>query len=106
VAHQAYYSRIGRDYEYELMPLGLDQGVGAIVWSPLGWGRLTGKIRRGQPWPAASRLHDTAGAAPPVDASTDDSGRVWHERADTDLEVVPLAAPPPPDPMQLDLPLV
>jgi aryl-alcohol dehydrogenase-like predicted oxidoreductase len=67
VANQTYYSLIGRDYEWELMPLGLDQGVGAMVWSPLGWGRLTGKIRRGQPWPAGSRLHDTAGFAPPVD---------------------------------------
>jgi aryl-alcohol dehydrogenase-like predicted oxidoreductase len=56
VAHQAYYSLIGRDYEWELMPLGLDQKVGAVVWSPLGWGRLTGKIRRGQPLPEASRL--------------------------------------------------
>lgn len=56
VAHQAYYSLIGRDYEWELMPLGLDQKVGAVVWSPLGWGRLTGKIRRNQPIPAESRL--------------------------------------------------
>lgn len=56
VAHQAYYSLIGRDYEWELMPLGLDQGVSAVVWSPLGWGRLTGKIRRGQPLPENSRL--------------------------------------------------
>jgi len=56
VAHQAYYSLIGRDYEWELMPLALDQKVGAVVWSPLGWGRLTGKIRRGQPKPAVSRL--------------------------------------------------
>ncbi len=56
VAHQAYYSLVGRDYEWELMPLGLDQGVGAVVWSPLGWGRLTGKIRRGQPLPETSRL--------------------------------------------------
>ena len=60
VAHQVYYSLIGRDYEWELMPLGLDQGVGALVWSPLGWGRLTGKIRRGQPLPKESRLHKTA----------------------------------------------
>ena len=67
VANQTYYSLIGRDYEWELMPLGLDQGVGAVVWSPLGWGRLTGKIRRGQPLPAGSRLHETAGFAPPVD---------------------------------------
>lgn len=56
VAHQAYYSLVGRDYEWELMPLGLDQKVGAVVWSPLGWGRLTGKIRRGQPLPKDSRL--------------------------------------------------
>jgi aryl-alcohol dehydrogenase-like predicted oxidoreductase len=67
VANQAYYSLVGRDYEWELMPLGLDQGIGAIVWSPLGWGRLTGKIRRGRPLPEGSRLHDTAGFAPPVD---------------------------------------
>src|SRR5580704_1157165 len=56
VGHQAYYSLVGRDYEWELMPLALDQGVGALVWSPLGWGRLTGKIRRGQPPPKVSRL--------------------------------------------------
>ena len=57
VAHQAYYSLVGRDYEQELMPLGLDQGVGAVVWSPLGWGRLTGKIGRNKPIPAGSRLN-------------------------------------------------
>jgi aryl-alcohol dehydrogenase-like predicted oxidoreductase len=67
VAHQVYYSLVGRDYEWELMPLGLDQHVGAVVWSPLGWGRLTGKVRRGQPLPALSRLHETADFGPPVD---------------------------------------
>jgi aryl-alcohol dehydrogenase-like predicted oxidoreductase len=67
VAHQVYYSLIGRDYEWELMPLGLDQGIGAVVWSPLGWGRLTGGIRRGRPLPATSRLHETAQFAPPVE---------------------------------------
>jgi aryl-alcohol dehydrogenase-like predicted oxidoreductase len=66
VAHQAYYSMIGRDYEWELMPLGIEQGVSAVIWSPLGWGRLTGKIRRGQPIPAGSRLHKTAAMGPPV----------------------------------------
>jgi len=66
VAHQAYYSLIGREYEWELMPLGIDQKVGAVVWSPLGWGRLTGKIRRGQPVPTVSRLHATADYGPPV----------------------------------------
>jgi len=67
VANQTYYSLIGREYEHELMPLGLDQGVGAVVWSPLGWGRLTGKLRRGQPIPEVSRLHKTAEFGPPVD---------------------------------------
>jgi len=57
VGHQVYYSLIGRDYEWELMPLALDQGVGALIWSPLGWGRLTGKLRRGTPIPAESRLN-------------------------------------------------
>jgi len=65
-AHQVYYSLIGREYEWELMPLGIDQKVGALVWSPLGWGRLTGKIRRGQPRPAVSRLPKTADIGPPV----------------------------------------
>jgi len=51
VVYQGYYSLIGREYEWELMPLAQDQGVGLMVWSPLGWGRLTGKIRRGQPLP-------------------------------------------------------
>ena len=55
IAHQAYYSLIGREYEWERMPLSIDQKVGAVVWSPLGWGRLTGKIRRGQPLPEVTR---------------------------------------------------
>jgi aryl-alcohol dehydrogenase-like predicted oxidoreductase len=66
VAHQAYYSMVGRDFECELMPLGIDQKIGTLVWSPLGWGRLTGKIRRGQPEPEVSRLPTTRNAAPPV----------------------------------------
>jgi aryl-alcohol dehydrogenase-like predicted oxidoreductase len=67
VSHQVYYSLVGRDYEWELMPLGLDQGVGAMVWSPLGWGRLTGKIGRGLPLPENSRLHGSADFGPPVE---------------------------------------
>ncbi|AVQ07638.1 TPA: aldo/keto reductase [Xanthomonas vasicola pv. zeae] len=67
VANQTYYSLAGRDYEWELMPLGIDQGIGAVVWSPLGWGRLTGKVRRGQPLPQHSRLHATAAAGPAID---------------------------------------
>lgn len=67
VAHQVYYSLIGRAYEADLMPLAADQGLGALVWSPLGWGRLTGKIGRDRPIPAGSRLHETEQFAPPVD---------------------------------------
>ena len=68
VAHQAYYSLIGRDYEWELMGLALDQGIGTVVWSPLGWGRLTGKFRRGQPMPKENRLNSPsqAGRGPQV----------------------------------------
>ena len=69
VVHQAYYSLIGRDYEWELMPLGIAENVSAAVWSPLGWGRLTGKIRRGQPLPETSRLKSKASLdmGPPVE---------------------------------------
>jgi aryl-alcohol dehydrogenase-like predicted oxidoreductase len=64
VAHQVYYSLLNRDYEWDLMPLGADQGVGALIWSPLGWGKLTGKIRRGQPALPGTRAHDIAGTGP------------------------------------------
>jgi aryl-alcohol dehydrogenase-like predicted oxidoreductase len=69
VAHQAYYSLLGREFEWELMPLALDQGVGTVVWSPLAMGRLGGKLRRGQAAPAVSRLTDatTARIAPPAE---------------------------------------
>jgi aryl-alcohol dehydrogenase-like predicted oxidoreductase len=67
VAHQVYYSLLNRDYEWELMPLGRDQGVGAVIWSPLGWGKLTGKIRRGQPAVPGTRAHDIAGTGPKYD---------------------------------------
>ena len=65
VAHQAYYSLVGRDYEFELLPLALDQGIGTMAWSPLGYARLTGKIRRGVPLPEVSRLHTTTGPKVP-----------------------------------------
>jgi aryl-alcohol dehydrogenase-like predicted oxidoreductase len=67
VAHQVYYSLLNRDYEWDLMPLAADQGVGAVVWSPLGWGKLTGKIRRDQPAQAGTRAHDIAGTGPHFD---------------------------------------
>jgi aryl-alcohol dehydrogenase-like predicted oxidoreductase len=66
VAHQVYYSLVGREYEWELMPLGIEERVSALVWSPLGWGRLTGKVRRNQPLPEISRLHKTAVNGPPI----------------------------------------
>ena len=66
IGHQVYYSLINREYEWELMPLGQDQGVGAIIWSPLASGRLSGKIRRGQPAPPESRLQQGGGQGPDV----------------------------------------
>ncbi|HYD42653.1 MAG TPA: aldo/keto reductase [Anaeromyxobacter sp.] len=63
VAHQAYYSLVGRDYEWELMPLAVDQKVATVVWSPLGWGRLTGKLRRGHPLPETSRTRNATSMA-------------------------------------------
>lgn len=56
IGHQAYYSLVTREFEWELMPLGVDQNVGTIVWSPLAMGRLGGKFRRSNPLPAESRL--------------------------------------------------
>jgi aryl-alcohol dehydrogenase-like predicted oxidoreductase len=70
VAYQGYYSLIGRDYEWELMPLALDQGLGTMVWSPLGWGRLTGKIRRGQQAEAGRIQSGGAAGGPIVDDET------------------------------------
>ena len=66
VAHQVYYSLIGRDYEWELMPQAIEENIGALVWSPLGWGRLTGKIRRGQPAPADTRIGSGGHTAGPI----------------------------------------
>jgi aryl-alcohol dehydrogenase-like predicted oxidoreductase len=67
VAHQVYYSLLNRDYEWELAPLAEDQGVGAVIWSPLGWGKLTGKIRRDQPAKPGTRAYDIAGTGPQYD---------------------------------------
>jgi len=67
VAHQVYYSLLNRDYEWELMPLGVDQGVGAVIWSPLGWGKLTGKIRRGLPAQPGTRAHEIPKTGPRYD---------------------------------------
>lgn len=66
VAYQGYYSLLNRDYEWELMPLCLDQGLGLMVWSPLGWGRLTGKVRRNQPLPPGRLQQGGAEGGPPV----------------------------------------
>ena len=66
VAHQAHYSLLRRELEWELMPLGLDQKVSTIVWGPLSQGRLSGKFRRNQPIPAGSRVAQGAGEGPAI----------------------------------------
>jgi aryl-alcohol dehydrogenase-like predicted oxidoreductase len=70
IAHQVYYSLLNRDFEWELMPLGIDQHIGTIVWSPLASGKLTGKYRRNQPSPKNARV--TQGGSPVVNTSADD----------------------------------
>lgn len=67
IAHQAYYSLINRDFEWELMPLGIDQGIGTVVWSPLASGMLSGKYRRNQPVPQNSRVAQ-GGSPVPADS--------------------------------------
>ncbi len=56
IGHQVYYSLANREYEWELMPLAIDQRVGAVVWSPLAAGMLGGRYRRDQPFPADGRV--------------------------------------------------
>ncbi len=70
IAHQAYYSLLNRDFEWELMPLGTDQQIGTIVWSPLASGKLTGKYQRNQPYPKDGRV--AQGGSPVIGDSTDD----------------------------------
>ncbi|MCK8493733.1 aldo/keto reductase [Spirosoma sp. RP8] len=66
VGHQAYYSLVSREFEWELMPLGIDQNVGTLVWSPLSAGRLSGKYRRDQPMPEDARIAQGGGEGPPI----------------------------------------
>lgn len=66
MAHQAHYSLLRREYEWELMPLALDQRVGTLVWGPLSQGRLSGKFRRNQPIPPGSRIAQGAGEGPAI----------------------------------------
>jgi len=56
ISLQAYYSLVGRDLEYETIPVCLDQKVGIIVWSPLHGGILSGKYRKSKKWPTGTRL--------------------------------------------------
>ena len=57
VCQQVNYSLIARDVEHEIIPLGLDQAVGLMAWSPLHAGLLTGKFRRDER-PSVSRLNE------------------------------------------------
>lgn len=70
IAHQVYYSLLNRDFEWELMPLGIEEEVGTIVWSPLAAGKLTGKYRRNEPIPENSRV--AQGGSPVVNTEADE----------------------------------
>jgi aryl-alcohol dehydrogenase-like predicted oxidoreductase len=67
IAHQAYYSLLNREFEWELMPLGIEQKVSTIVWSPLSSGKLSGKFKRGQPIPETSRISQGGAHGPETD---------------------------------------
>ncbi|HEU5147621.1 MAG TPA: aldo/keto reductase [Chryseosolibacter sp.] len=67
VVYQGYYSLLGRDYEWELSPMAQDQGLGLMIWSPLGWGRLTGKIKRGEASASGRIREGGASGGPDVD---------------------------------------
>jgi aryl-alcohol dehydrogenase-like predicted oxidoreductase len=67
ISYQGYYSLLNREYEWELMPMAKDQGMGLMVWSPLGWGRLTGKIRRGSPLPEGRIKSGGESGGPKID---------------------------------------
>jgi aryl-alcohol dehydrogenase-like predicted oxidoreductase len=66
MAHQAHYSLLRREYEWELMPLALDQNVSTLVWGPLSQGRLSGKFRREQPMPEGTRVAQGAAEGPAI----------------------------------------
>ena len=70
IAHQAYYSLLNRDFEWELMQVGIDQHIGTIVWSPLASGKLSGKYRRNQPYPKDARV--AQGGSPVLNTLVDD----------------------------------
>lgn len=55
VSSQPQYSMLWREPEAEIFPLCAANGIGQIVWSPLGQGVLTGKYAAGQPIPKDSR---------------------------------------------------
>jgi aryl-alcohol dehydrogenase-like predicted oxidoreductase len=66
MANQAHYSLLRREFEWELMPLAVDQQVSTLVWGPLSQGRLSGKFRRNQPIPPDSRIAQGAGEGPDI----------------------------------------
>lgn len=65
VAAQMYYSLLGRDLEYEVVPFVEDAGIGVLVWSPLAGGFLSGKYTRETPTPDGARLNEFK--LPPID---------------------------------------
>ena len=68
ITYQAYYSLLARDIENEIVPACLDQGLGIMVWSPLSGGYLSGKFRRGKPFPMGTRVgdHKKSDFIPPI----------------------------------------
>jgi aryl-alcohol dehydrogenase-like predicted oxidoreductase len=58
MCQQVNYNLVARDVEHEIIPLGIDQSLGLMAWSPLHAGLLSGKFRRDAPRPSISRLNE------------------------------------------------
>lgn len=67
IGHQVLYSLFDREFEWELMPLAIDQQIGTMVWSPLSSGKLGGRYERGKPIPADNRIQQGGAHGPALD---------------------------------------
>ena len=83
VCQQVNYNLIARDVEHEIVPLGVDQGVGMMAWSPLHAGLLSGKFRRGAPRPSVSRLNELDVPALSISIASTASSTSCRDRART-----------------------
>ena len=83
ISMQNHYNLVYREEEREMMPLCVDQGIGAIPWSPLARGMLTGKRSRGGQGGAGG---GSAGAGEDAPAARDETDTLTDELYDHDSD--------------------